>query len=281
MTIKKLLYLLVSKEIIDMLASLNLSCSYKKILSIRDSITHEVKEQMKRDNGIYIPSTVSPNKPLFFAIDNTDVQVNTPDGCNQLHGTVQVVFQEKDSEYTAPSTQISREKKKNHIGSSSDDGFYSVQKCGAPTLENYNYPDFSNIRSTDDLVLSHQRDFSWAVLSCFDEQQSNNIPTWAAFNSLDDSRIITKTNYCTLPLLHGTPTDWSNLYTSLKIVQGINVATTPDNKTIISLDLQLYTKCIQLQSKDEINVNFIFRMGKLHVMFAMFKVLGNTLMEVD
>ena len=38
--------------------------------------------------------------------------------------------------------------------------------------------------------------------------------------------------------------------------------------------MQLYTKCIQLQSKKELINNFLFRLGELHVVFAMLKVLG-------
>ena len=45
-------------------------------------------------------------------------------------------------------------------------------------------------------------------------------------------------------------------------------------KAIVSLDLQLYAKCIQLQEKNEIMEGFIFRMGKLHVVFTVLKVLG-------
>ena len=44
-------------------------------------------------------------------------------------------------------------------------------------------------------------------------------------------------------------------------------------KVIVSLDLQLYAKCIQLQEKNEI-IGFIFRMGELHVVFTVLKVLG-------
>lgn len=49
---------------------------------------------------------------------------------------------------------------------------------------------------------------------------------------------------------------------------------TPSQKTVISLDLQLYIKCIKLKSKEAINTNFIFRMGDLHIIFASLKVIG-------
>ena len=61
---------------------------------------------------------------------------------------------------------------------------------------------------------------------------------------------------------------------ALKITQGINVAVTSEKKTIVTLDLQLYSKCMQMCQNDEIKNIFIFRLGKLHVVFAYLKVLG-------
>ena len=46
------------------------------------------------------------------------------------------------------------------------------------------------------------------------------------------------------------------------------------NKKAVTLDLQLYAKCIELRSRNEIKDNFIFRLGELHIVFAFLKVLG-------
>ena len=77
-----------------------------------------------------------------------------------------------------------------------------------------------------------------------------------------------------IPVLNGSPTDWSNLYTALKIVQGIDVLTSPDKKTIVSIDQQLYAKCTQLKSRNEISENFVFRTGELHIVFSTLKAIG-------
>ena len=77
-----------------------------------------------------------------------------------------------------------------------------------------------------------------------------------------------------MPLYPGSPTDWSNLYTSLKLAQGINTDITGCKQTIITLDLQLYAKAMQLREKNEIRESFIFRLGELHIVFAMLKCLG-------
>ena len=64
------------------------------------------------------------------------------------------------------------------------------------------------------------------------------------------------------------------MYTALKLCQDISTSITPTTKTIITLDLQLYIKAIQLSSKDEISKNYIFRIGELHAVFAMSKAIG-------
>ena len=98
------------------------------------------------------------------------------------------------------------------------------------------------------------------------------LPTWNTFNSL-----LTQTPPVTLretlPLSPMSPTDWTGLYAALKQAQGINMKSSPDKKSIVTLDLQLYAKCMELRSKNEIKDNFIFRLGELYIVLAFLKVL--------
>ena len=107
------------------------------------------------------------------------------------------------------------------------------------------------------------------------ENLALQVPTWAAYNSLLGIAPHTSTHINTLPLINGSPTDWSNLYTALRIVQGINTSQATGRKTIVSMDMQLYAYCIHLQSKEEIRDNFVFRTGEVHVVFSMIKAIGN------
>ena len=104
-------------------------------------------------------------------------------------------------------------------------------------------------------------------------QSVNEVPTWSAYNSLIKEAHV-KTTYCALPVLQGSSMDWSYLYTALKSAQNLNATVSSAEKTIVSLDLQLYSKCIQLKSNLEISEQFIFRMGELHTVFAVLKTLG-------
>ena len=59
-----------------------------------------------------------------------------------------------------------------------------------------------------------------------------------------------------MPLYTGSPTVWTNLYSVLKMAQGINVAVTGNKKTITS-DLQLYLKAMQLREKNDMKNLFV------------------------
>ena len=52
------------------------------------------------------------------------------------------------------------------------------------------------------------------------------VPTWSAYNSL--FKVPQNSAF-----LNSSPTDWSNLYVALKIVQIINIICTPKEKTIL------------------------------------------------
>ena len=84
-------------------------------------------------------------------------------------------------------------------------------------------------------------------------------------------------NIDALPLYPAPPTDFSNLYQALKICQNISTAVAPSRKIIITLDLQLYAKALQLQGKNEIASNFVFLRGELHIVSAFQHVIGKYL----
>ena len=76
------------------------------------------------------------------------------------------------------------------------------------------------------------------------QEKDGQVPTWNAYNSLINTETQV-TAYSGLPLLYGSPTDWSNLYIALRISQNISTEVSPGRKTIISLGMQLHIKCIK------------------------------------
>ena len=203
-------------------------------------------------------------------IDNSDLQIDTPDEKDQLYATATAIYQQHDPDIpNIPSVKIERELKPGKTKES----IYTIKFCPEPKRENKSYNQFKDMLNFEEIKKSKESDTVWFLMKTLCTQSVNEVPTWSAYNSLIKEAHV-KTTHCALPLLQGNPTDWLYLYTALKSAQNLNATVSSAEKTIVSLDLQLYSKCIQLQSNLEISKQFIFRMGELHIVFAVLKTLG-------
>ena len=45
--------------------------------------------------GVFVPCTLDENHPIFLAINNVDLKIDTPDGKRLQHGTGTAVYQHK------------------------------------------------------------------------------------------------------------------------------------------------------------------------------------------
>ena len=66
------------------------------------------KENVAINNGVFIPSTISPSSYVSFAIDNTRQWIDTPDGQWQFHGTAISTYQQKNYRTTISYTTQSK-----------------------------------------------------------------------------------------------------------------------------------------------------------------------------
>ena len=73
-----------------------ISIDYDKLLNIKSQLADSVLTEMNNNNGVFIPKSISKDLPIYFAIDNTDRKINTPDGRNQLDGTEIAVYKRKE-----------------------------------------------------------------------------------------------------------------------------------------------------------------------------------------
>ena len=217
-----------SKKLIECLSELNLSINYKKLVKIQTEIANSVAAQIHYNNGVYIPPNITTGRRLHFAIDNTDFKNDTPDGKSEFHGTGAIVFQKKGNE---PQKQIQIQRTSETSLKFQHNPYERLETCYKPTPPNEIFPDFTGVISCEDLNLYRNIDRSWGLCQVIHGEYIGKLPTWASYNSLaTNSPEITKCQG--LQLYPGTPTDWSNLYTSLKMVQGINVAVSPEQKTV-------------------------------------------------
>ena len=175
---------------------------------------------------------------MFFAIDNSDFQIDTTDGKGQLHATVTAIYQQHDPDIpNIPSVKIERELKPGKTKES----IYTIKFCPEPKRENKSYNQFKDMLNFEEIKKSKESDTVWFLMKTLCTQSVNEVPTWSAYKSLINEAHV-KTTYCALPLLQGNPTDWSYLCTALKSAQNLNATVSSSEETIVSLDLQLYSK---------------------------------------
>ena len=199
-----------SKELIVLLHTMNLSVTYDKVLDIRNSIATTIKSNVENHPAkLYILSVISPNKHTFYAIDNSDLKVDTTDGKNQYHGTSIDIYHPHDTDFNPPLLKLDRKHVEKLDGSHT---FYETIFCLEPVREIKTYGNLTLPLANIAMDLEHYIlcDVTYFVLKCFNTISHGDIPTWTAYNSLiSEHKQIT--TYCSLPRVHGTLTDWSNL----------------------------------------------------------------------
>ena len=248
----------------ETLSDFNLLISCNKVLKIKEDVASTLRDKTQ-ENNVYFPFRLSQQKMLYFAINNTNLKIYTPDGKNQSRRTVIMAYQNetnKKEESDLVIVEISKRESKQ-----SKDPIYKVKCCQPPNHINTECKNYASLCSTDQVKFYSADDTVCSVLkslSC-----ATIVPTWAAYNFLLNERHLVTT--CTLLLISGSLSDWSNLSTVLNVTKKILDCVTKGGKATVSLDLQLYAKCIQLQDKNEIMEGFIFRMEELHVVSCCFR----------
>ena len=59
--------------------------NYDKILKIETNIAVATVTKMEDSGGVYVPSSIQKECPIYFAVDNCDFQNDTPDGKHEKH----------------------------------------------------------------------------------------------------------------------------------------------------------------------------------------------------
>ena len=101
-------------------------------------------------------------------------------------------------------------------------------------------------------------------------------PPWSGFHSSVAEKPHFRTNIGVLPIIPNPVTEWSTVYTALKIMQGISAEVCgPERKTTITLDLVLYEKAVQLvHCNPALKEKFNLRLGELHILMAHLRGIG-------
>ena len=84
------------RELINFMSDLNIFIDCGKLLNIKSQLADSILTEINSNDGVFIPKSISKCLPIYFAIDNIDLKIDTPSGRNQLHGTTIAVHQKRD-----------------------------------------------------------------------------------------------------------------------------------------------------------------------------------------
>ena len=129
---------------------------------------------------------------MFCAIDNSNLQIDTPDGKGQLHATATGIYQQHDPDIpNITFVKIERELKPGKTKES----IYTIKFCPEPKRENKSYNQFKDMLNFEEIKKSKESDTFWFLMKTLCIQLVNEVPTWSAYNSLINEAHA-KTIYC-------------------------------------------------------------------------------------
>ena len=163
-----------SKNLCNFLSDLNLSVNYDKVCNIKSYLAKSVIKRTKENGGVYKPSSILEGNPVLFVIDNSDLQIDTPDGNGQLHATATAIYQQHDPDiHNVPSVKIERELKTGETKES----IYKIKFCPEPKRENKSYSQFKDMLNFEEIKKSKESDTVWFLMKTLCTQSVNEVPT--------------------------------------------------------------------------------------------------------
>jgi len=272
-----------NKSMVDLLNALGYSVPYSRILLLETSIANAVVQNTTMFQGLYVPPMLKRGRLPVFGFDNTDFEEDTPDGKDTTHGTIVAVFQKSDGagETIAPSLQISTEAKNLTVTPYHTD----IIPCNKPKPIKGSRDEQSEFTISKTGVdkcyrLTHLGWLLAMVLSRTNTEGTlTKVPCWAGYNSLVPTRPLTVTQVGALPLLPEAAHEWSTLMTVLQqCCRMKELAVGKDHPTVVSCDLALYEKVVQLlDANPDLKGKIFPRLGELHVVMAALRGLGTSI----
>ena len=281
-------HLTSSRLVITLLNKMGHCCSYDELRAADTSIAAEVLAKAD-EYGTVVPSNIAPGPFLQLAADNTDINEETLDGKNTTRATSMVVFQRRPYGPEPPPVQLANHNDRKR-SLPAGGRIYERQECSAigrqPQVIFYTGQVKQEWFKEDNELFEAARcaDEVWKVMrmhpSDVTESQSpevitsQSVPGWSAFNAMLYPELpeISMVGYC--PLIDGSSTEFSTIYTVLKHAQAIS-NTMGQEDTVITFDLAIYVKAKQIQwrSANEFS-NVVIRMGTFHIALNFLAIIG-------
>lgn len=286
-----------SKKHIDILSSVGVGVTYHQTTDRVNKIAAAVQENMKSNEGIYIPTGLKKGIVIRAAIDNIDAHVDTTDGKNSFHALASAVFQTKpgkDEEVDQPITRLNLQVRRHRETQDTTKTLIPLVRCNLKgnhkPSRKWKYVEFKPFQYREGLLESYLADKVWLILRyfgrCSDAPMTGNgvqqeVPLWAGYGSLTCSSTKTPDIVKALPIINAPPQDMQTLVTALMGLYQLNQKVSGNNTdpVCVWLDMDLYKRAFKLAylHPNEYGGKWILFPGQFHVALCALRCLGRTI----
>ena len=279
-----------SKHLVTMLNRFGHCCSYDDIEVVDTSLALDIIASSE-NLGAVVPSNISPGVFVQVAGDNNDINEETLDGKQTTHATTLVLYQRKQQgPKPKPAVRPAHSEKRRSLNiSDANPPLLEFGACGKRPAVTF-YKDKIEeewFQSSSSLCTTAiQMDFGWFLTrlcthQLFSENLHNRdgevfqpLPSWSGFNAeiASEPPPLTSVGYC--PMINGSPTEYSTVYTAMKNVQAM-MDVLHQKHSVITFDLAIYMKAKEIQwRRPEEFKNTVIRMGGFHIALNFLSVIG-------
>ena len=243
-------------------------------------------EARSQQTGVVIPGPF-----VQFAADNNDFNEETLDGKQTTHSTTLVVYQRQPFGPKPPpkihADHTSRRRSLEQPVQGPLMHECSVRGKRPPLMSFVGRAEESFVLDEDSTAAENLRELAWFLLrlnrkdvfKADDTCGEQSILGWSAFNAMTSSITLPRTviEYC--PMIAGSPTEYSTIYTVLKTVQEMSKQL-HQSTAVITFDLAIYSKAkeIQLRYPEEFQ-HLVIRLGGFHIALNYLALIGKVFQE--
>ena len=287
-----------SKQLVTVLSRMGHCSSYDELESVDTSLAKEILAKSQQNRAV-IPSNIFPGPFVQFAADNNDLNEETLDGKSTTHATTLVVYQKKTfGPMPPPEVYADQSRKQRSLEKITvDDEILDCSGQGKrPPVKDFIgklTPEADIFTTGEEYKSACKEDLTWVLTrisptESFTIRNTTNpnpeaeiretidqcVPGWSGYNSLiyPNTTLPTVIGYC--PMINGSSTELSTIYTVIKKAQNI-CASLGQRDTVVTFDLAIYCKAKLITWKyPEEFTNTVIRLGGFHVALNFLSVLG-------
>ena len=202
-----------------------MSISYSKVVCIKQDVAEAVRKKVKDNSYVFILPAFHPCR-MFLPQLTAWIDILILQMTNDSYMALRLSSFKKMEPKFGNEKMESREVQ----GKKSDQMLLYPPLFPEPKNEKEHFAHTSNT-ITLDVICKH--DIVWSMMKS-QLDIAKLVPTRASYyKPLITDIFQSTTKSSSLPVINGSPTDWLNLYTAIKIVQNIKIISTLQEKTII------------------------------------------------